>query len=790
MNILIRFPEQGKQLNVSLPPTYTQDQLIQALSESLGHPNQSLILLTSEGSSLKSQIPTQSLTIYAFLKDSIKQDIPEIKINFSQSTTPPLLSLQLDNKEIQSKEKNLHQMYKQALELNDFFQSYSTFSQQISFDMEMIKSAKQVLRLYHNKHIQVQTESFSQLYSRGSAHFLSAQKEFEGFDKALKNLDSIPIHEQLKKANRNFLADLIDVGQLARWKGRYMDEVSRLKGKFEEIKQTVEAMPSSFELHDEDLNEVEIVEVPDMITQGLQSVKDLYLDYRKLCEVFLISKDQNAAKRLYEENWDLKASKASQNLALLSKTLPQYQNLVAGLQDFRQVGNLQLFKLLRKITELAVRIRDSVKSQVSMISSLLKRSEKRLSFVKVARLLPEGHNSAVVEIARRNFFVKTAKNMQIQLQKLIETETSERISFLDKYRHVLPNDFVPELSSGPFLKVKYDENDPDLKLPAICIDLPEDFRFKALYEQGFVADDERVKKMGQVNARLEDEVRDLNELVRELRSDIKLKCKEIDAKDFEIQQRSQDLIKEVNELKLALQTSALEKVELKKAYEGLDFKLKEYKANVLLEHNEQIRALEGKVKLGIVAESRVKAENERLKEELARIASEVRLKDKRLIEAADTIKAIQVEFKVKDDLIKELREKVNQSQKISESRAFNSVVDSLTQELKISIEELPGYVKKIKESDSAKIAFTSFNVGSLALFFPTADGHFLAFNYNCPDHYLNTDSLSPQTLEIMHSEPYIVGLIVEKNKLVAERNNSINLPQGSEYFLLTIKTEF
>ena len=789
MNIFIRFPEQGKQLKTTLPPSYTQDQLNLTLTEALGYSSQSLILLTSEGSSLKTQTITQNTTIYAFLKDSIKQDRLDIEVHFSQHSTPCLSPLQGENKEILTMEKKLHKMYKQALELSDFFQSYSVFSQQISSEMEIIKSAKQVLQLYHYKHIQVQTDSFSQLHSRGSGHFLSAQKEFDSFEDAAKSLGSIPVHDQLKFGSRNYLADLIDVAQLTRWKEGYMDEVRRLQGKFEDIKKTVESMSSSFKLQDEDLGQADIVEVPDMITQGFQSVIDLYLDYRKLCEVLLTSKDPSAAKRLREENWELKANKASHNLALLSKTLPQYQNLVGGLQDFRKVANLQLFKLLRKITELAVRIRDSVKSQVSMVSSLLKRSEKRLSFIKVPRLLPEAHNSAVLEISRRNYFVKVAQKMQAQLAMLIETETSERIGFLDRYRHVLPNNFVPGLSAGPFLKVGYDENGPDLDLPGIFIDLPSDFRFKALYEQGF-GDEERIRKVVEVKERLEREIQDLNELVRELRSDVKVKSKEIALKEWEIEQQGQELKKEVNKFKMNFQAWELEKAELRKVNQELDNKLKQFKANAFTEQNEQIRGLEEKVKLALVSESNVRAENERLKLELSRIANEVRLKDKRLLEAADTVKTIQVEFKFKDDLIKELREKLNESQKFPQSRPNDPVVESLVQELKISIEELPAYLKKLKESDSAKIAFTSFNEGSLALFFPTNDGHFLAFNYNCPDHYLNTDSLSPQTIEIMHSEPYIVGLIVEKNKVVAQRNNSINLPQGSEYFLLSIKTEF
>ena len=682
-------------------------------------------------------------------------------------------------------EKNLHRMYKQALELSDFFHSYSIFAQQISSEMEIIKSAKQVLQLYHQKHIQDQAEAFSQLHLRSLQHFQSAQKEFDCFESAVQTLATTRIHEQLTNGTRTVLADLIDVGQLTRWKESYMDEISRLKGKFEEISRTIESMPSYFKLQDEDLAHVDIVEVPDMI-----SIIDLYVDYRKLCELFLVSRDANAGQRLHEENWELKANKASQNLALLIKTLPQYQNLVAGLQDLRKIGNLQLFKLLRKITEFAARIRDSVKSQLSMISSLLKRSEKRLAFIKVPRLLPEAHNSAIFEISRRNYFVKIAKKIQGQLVMLIETETAERMAFLDKYRHVLPNNFVPQLSAGPFLKIVVGQNEPDLSLPEVANDLPCDFQFKALYERGFGAEDEKYKKIIEENERLKKEIVDLSEMVRALRADVKVRNDEIAGKDLQIEQQSQGLMKEVNKYKMLSQTSESEKAELRKAYQELEAKLKQFKASVCAEHSEYIKGLEEKLKFVSGAEAAARVESERLKEDMNRIVNDVKLKDKRLLEAADTLKTISIEFKTKDDLIKELREKLSQSQVKPEAQAISPALQSLVQDLRIPIEDLPAYIRKLRESDSAKIAFTSFYEGSLALFFPTAEGHFLAFNYNCPDHYLNTDLLSPQTIEIMHNEPYIVGLIIEKKKQVAERNNPINLPQGSEYFLLTIKTDF
>jgi hypothetical protein len=806
MNYLIRLPEQGKELRTTLPADYTQEHLSLSISSSLGLPAEAFILLTSEGYSLKDRAfnASNSDIIYAFLKDSIKQERVEIEVRFTQSNSIPLNPLPGDDKGVLTMEKNLHRMYKQALELSDFFMSYAAFAEQINTEMEIVNSAKQVLKMYHKKHIQDQADNFASLQQKSLNHYLNAKKEFDVFDLAVQKLSSTKIHDQLSNPSRISLSDLIDVTQLSKWKESYMDEINRLQLKFEEIKSTIDSMPSTFKLPEEDSISVEVVLVPDMITQGYTSVIDLYLDYRKLCEQFLTSRDAKAGQRLHEEPWEQKANKATQNLSILAKTLPQYQNLVGGLQDYRKLGNFQLFKLLRKITEFAARIRDSVKSQLSMLSSLLKRSEKRLAFIKVPRLLPEAHDSAIFEISRRNLFVQVAGKIKDRLNLLIETETAERMAFLEKYRHVLPNNFVPQLSAGPFLKVVVGNNEPDLNLPKLFLGLPSDFLHGSLYEQGFSNEESNLKALVEIKENLEVQVRSLTQSLEEVRRSLDAKNDEIKAKDAQIEQQTQALMKEVNKCKFITQTSEFEKAELRKGYQELENKLQMIRTAVCAEHSDHIKelkavynestsclkAMESKFKASQLTEAQLKAENDKLREELLKIAGEVRTKDKRLLEAAETLKAIQVEFKNKEDLIKELKEKLSQVPKTQEIRVKDPGLESLCKDLGISNESLPEYVKKLRQSDSSKISFTSFNEGSLALFFPTAEGQFLAFNYNCPDHFLNTDLLSPQAIEAMHNEPYIVGLITEKKRLLAERNNPLSLPQGSEYFLLTIKTDF
>mmetsp|Transcript_29493 Transcript_29493/g.29225 ORF Transcript_29493/g.29225 Transcript_29493/m.29225 type:complete len:91 (+) Transcript_29493:1871-2143(+) len=85
------------------------------------------------------------------------------------------------------------------------------------------------------------------------------------------------------------------------------------------------------------------------------------------------------------------------------------------------------------------------------------------------------------------------------------------------------------------------------------------------------------------------------------------------------------------------------------------------------------------------------------------------------------------------------------------------------------------------------ISFTSFNEGSMALFFPSPEGHFIAFNFNCPNHFLDLDSLAPATLQSLSQQPFLVGNIKEKRIYRALAQNPFSLPRDTEYSLLSIQ---
>mmetsp|Transcript_29493 Transcript_29493/g.29223 ORF Transcript_29493/g.29223 Transcript_29493/m.29223 type:complete len:282 (+) Transcript_29493:907-1752(+) len=175
-------------------------------------------------------------------------------------------------------------------------------------------------------------------------------------------------------------------------------------------------------------------------------------------------------------------------------------------QARKQAADL-ILAILKQVTTMSIKIRDSVKSQVNMLSSLLKRSEKRLGFVKVPRLLPEAYNASLIEVSRRRLFVKKANELQQQLNKIADIEISERLNFLNKYRHVLPNDFVSQLSAAPCVRIVSFMNEPDLQLPEIDISI-DDFPHMHLYSSESF--DEKLSQ------KYENAVNDLNNLNQEI----------------------------------------------------------------------------------------------------------------------------------------------------------------------------------------------------------------------------------------------------------------------------------
>ncbi|CAN0373801.1 unnamed protein product, partial [Laminaria digitata] len=59
------------------------------------------------------------------------------------------------------------------------------------------------------------------------------------------------------------------------------------------------------------------------------------------------------------------------------------------------------------------------------------------------------------------------------------------------------------------------------------------------------------------------------------------------------------------------------------------------------------------------------------------------------------------------------------------------------------------------------IAFTSFSVGQVAMFFPTPEENFLAFNVGCPAHFLSKESQDLIGRDEHFRVYYVLGRIIE-----------------------------
>ncbi|OMJ68444.1 hypothetical protein SteCoe_34096 [Stentor coeruleus] len=773
MNIALRYPETGREIKVTLSSGNLVDDLNSQLVISFGADSESFILLNSEGLSLKDKMSQGAFTesIYVFLKDSIRKDKQDLTINFPSQQTPLELPLQGEERGVLAIEKSLYKFYTKSIEYTDFFTSYELFTNQIENEMNIVACGKQVLELYHNKHIQDQVDKFNTLYKKNLVHYESALGELSAFENSVANLTSFKIHKQLQYENRETLADLIDTVQLMKWKESYIAETGRLQTKFQELEKNIQQLPYFYQLPSLPNSPLKVLNISEEMKIAINFGSSVYLDYRQLCEKYNSTGDAQAGKRLHEEKWDKKIAQANYFLAYVETNIEEYRKSIEDIKQQRKTANIQLFTLLKKITEYAARIRDTIKSQLSMLSSLLKRSEKRLAFIKVPKLLPEAHDSAILEISRRNHFVKAATELQNRLSELIEIEIAERISFLDKFKHVLPNNFVPQLSAGPFIKIFAPADEPDLSLPVISDSNFENiddyfnaYMVKYCKDEKFLLEQENYKK-----------IKALKEVESEIQSEKEKLYEQNKKLSLEIKQKE----------KVMMDTIAI------LDNFNIEFKRKD----------EEIESLKQK----IVHE---KASNEEKMQSLAQLLSsekvksqekfnEMELNFKQALQDAENntksiIQKLNESEKMKNLLKLELELEFEKSQKEEHKKVVNQrspEFENLCKELKIepSYLQLKEYILALQQSESSKICFTSFNKGSLALFFPTSEGQFLAFNYNCPDHYLNIDSISGQSIEMIQSQPYIVGVITDKKKIIAQRNNPFMLPLGQEFYLLSIK---
>ena len=795
MNLSIRYPELGKEIRIASTKENYLDEVNFHLQSSFGVGSDSFILLNEEGVSLKDK-KIKSLTtdfIYIFLKDSLKKDKLELNIEFNLLKSDCELPLSAEERGVYIMEKKLFKLYAKALELSDFFKSYAVFAKQMESEIGIINKSMVVLELYHKKHIQDQLEAFEYLYNKNLAHASTAQSELSFFDEAVGRLSNFKIHPKLQSEGRETILNLIDAPQLSKWKESYVAEIGRLQTKFEELEGIIKQIPIIYQLPLIQENLLNTCEVSEDISKAASYSIDLYFEYRVLCEKYS-NGDALAGARLHEEKWEKKCLQAQQFLSFLENSLEPYRKMIESIKNQRKAANVQLFNLLKKITEYAARIRDTVKSQLSMLSSLLKRSEKRLSFIKVPKLLPEAHDSTIAEISRRNHFVNVANDLKFKLNSLIEAEIAERIKFLEKYRHVLPNDFVPQLSAAPFIKIIVSADEPDLFLPQITEPVFNEFpnscvSIKSSCEN-FIS--EEIENLNKKISFLIEENQRLEQEKLEFQQNEKLKSEEYEKTLNEM--RTEQIQSNLKLLSCENNFNKKEEDYLQKI-KNLENQIKEFRNKNFSELEEKLQKYENMIKNFKENEAANTLDREKLKKLLKQSTNEIEVKNKILTDTAKELEKLSEEFKIKEKIIFDLNLKLSREKAASEEfllkRPAESAngLESLCNDLGISpdTDALTSYILDLKESISSKISFTNFTIGSLALFFPTSEGQFLAFNYNCPDNYLNLDSMSEKNIEMILSQPYIVGLITDIKKYVAEVKNPISLPVGTEFYLLSIK---
>jgi hypothetical protein len=94
---------------------------------------------------------------------------------------------------------------------------------------------------------------------------------------------------------------------------------------------------------------------------------------------------------------------------------------------------------------------------------------------------------------------------------------------------------------------------------------------------------------------------------------------------------------------------------------------------------------------------------------------------------------------------------------------------------------------RAKAALRSSICFTTFEEGSLALFFPSANGHFVAFNCNTPLHFLDFDSLKSSTRALLTTKNFIVGEILKRRVFTAASEyNPFSLTPGTQFTVLSI----
>lgn len=427
------------------------------------------ILMTPQGQLAGPNLVSSPLLLFS--KDMVHTiELPPVvyTASFKDKFGPPISA---EVRGVVITERRLHEWASNFYDLAIWIDRASAQADAAKAHISLMSAAYRALLEYSSAYMEIQLSQFHKLQEKFISHRYEVTREAEAFDKAIELLEQIELAPGLKTQKRRCLSDLLDIPALKQWKEGYNIEVARLQVKFAEvemeIKRTSRNSIKTPPLIDS-YNDVNFGELARICSH----VIEFYREYRGLCELYIFKNDAKAKAKLHQENWPqrLKALQVHANLA--EELKEEADKHINHLLDLRNSYGSSLITALQQITETTAKIKNVVKSQVSMLNSLVNRSVKHLRYLVVPRLLPEAYQATLIEVSRRRVFRSKADAMLSRLKLLIENETNLRCEFLNSYRNVIPKNFIPQLSEGPMLDFK--EDDPDRCLPDVNIALVND----------------------------------------------------------------------------------------------------------------------------------------------------------------------------------------------------------------------------------------------------------------------------------------------------------------------------
>ena len=680
--------------------------------------------------------------IYLFPKDLVRRDdfILEFSLPVTAEKLPPLVVT--EERQLAETQRELVKLAEAAAHKLAVFRAVEARSQHLAMHCRMLLSASEVVSTNHTRFVLSQKDSFDDFRRRFNSQESFIEHELNEFDHHLDLLRAVPLHPALIQDRRTSLGDLLDGVQLAVCKAKFLTEQTRLREQVAEVEVEVRRLEAK---RSERVRPMvgDTVDTSHGVGQ-MTEVVETYKEYRQLLEQYLPEKDAAAGRRLFEEEWTQRILRLQSLVSRVdfeeTRTRLSFE---AQKESALTVAHYFLEVMKTSLSSIS-KIRYGVKSQISMLNSLLKRFEQRMQYLLAPKMLPTAYSAALSEVARRHKFIAKADELRKELLELIDLETSLRMDFWNKYRNVLPNDLIPQLGDAPDRKYLAPKNESDRTLPVI--DVP------CAVPPGYY--------------------------LKEARSQFDLLASALEASRKDIESLHTENLTNKS-LIAALQTESNHAKSQKHTLESVLLE----KDGILQRQTQRLKSLEEEIQ--------VKAEKHT--ENQAKIAS----LEQELKSIFDSNETLRVEISRKEKEIEDCKPRfsLDSSVNLLDSLKLPSQPEAGMTALKEKLQQLKAENHKLRKKLQGTIFFTSFPEGALALFFPGSDGHFAAFHYNCPFQFLDLRSIpDPFAASLqypLHRHKHmILGKITQRSQFIASvEHNPFSLSLGVPFSLLTVELD-